>query len=201
MQKDLETLTKLLSRLPGMGPRSAKRAILHMLKKPQSHMIPLAKELQRIADITQICPECGNIDTQSPCHICTSTDRQRQTICVVVSVDDLWAIERTHAYNGLYHVLAGTLSALEGVRPDDLNIVSLINRISNTQNNIEEVIMAMPATVDGQTTAHYVVGELDKIEHSAHITYLAHGVPIGGELDYIDDGTLTMALEKRQAIN
>ena len=198
MQQDLEPLVKMLSKLPGLGPRSARRSVLYLMKKPQSTMIPLADTIRSVAEKIKTCGRCGNIDTQDPCEICRSAKRSTETICVVVDIDDLWAIERTHSYKGVYHILGGTLSALDGVRPDDLSIEHLLNRLSDQET--EEVILALPATVDGQTTAHYIVQEINKLPIQPQMSHLAHGVPVGGELNYLDEGTLTMAMEKRRII-
>lgn len=194
--REIENLIKLLSRLPGLGPRSARRAVLQMLKKPETLMLPLARALEETANAMQTCHQCGNIDVTDPCHICTDTTRQQDLICVVEEVQDLWALERGAAYKGLYHVLGGTLSPLDGIGPDDLHIDELIRRVRD--HNVAEVILATNVTVDGQTTAHYITERLE--ETGVKITRLAHGVPVGGELDYLDDGTLAAALRARSAI-
>lgn len=191
---DIDTLIHLLSRLPGLGSRSAKRATLHLLKKRTSLMGPLADALKAAAENVRDCASCGNLSLQDPCPICSDIKRDHGVICVVENVDDLWALERTGSFKGIYHVLGGTLSALEGVRPEDLRIADLINRL-NRNPETQEIIMALSATVDGQSTAHYVIAQLK--EMNIKITHLSHGVPVGGELDYLDDGTLTMALESR----
>lgn len=190
---EIERLISLLAKLPGLGPRSARRATLDLIKKKDSLMEPLVSALSSAMQRVTACEQCGNIDTQNPCHICTAPGRDPSVICVVQDVGDLWAMERAGAFRGRYHVLGGTLSALNGVRPDDLNLNSLFSRMG--QNALKEVILAMNATVDGQTTAHYIT---DKIEGAdIKITRLAHGVPVGGELDYLDDGTITAALNRR----
>jgi len=190
---EIERLISLLAKLPGLGPRSARRATLDLIKKKDGLMRPLVDALSSAMQHVTACEQCGNIDTQNPCHICTAPGRDPSVICVVQDVGDLWAMERAGAFRGRYHVLGGTLSALNGVRPDDLNISSLFSRIE--QDALKEVILAMNATVDGQTTAHYIT---DKIEgRDITITRLAHGVPVGGELDYLDDGTITAALNRR----
>ena len=192
----IENLIKLLSRLPGLGPRSARRAVLQMLKKPETLMIPLADALHETAEAMTTCTNCGNIDVTDPCHICADTNRGTDMICVVEEVQDLWALERGAAFKGQYHVLGGTLSPLDGVGPDDLKIDQLVNRVRN--GNVAEVILATNATVDGQTTAHYITERL--IETGVKVTRLAHGVPVGGELDYLDDGTLAAALRSRSSV-
>jgi len=191
----LETLIQYLSKLPGLGPRSARRAALHLLKNKQEIMEPLVDSLQTTATQIVTCGACGNLDVTNPCGICQDNSRDQATLCVVEEVADLWAIERTHTYQGQYHVLGGTLSALDGIGPDDLNFGSLFDR-TKPENNVREIILATNATVDGQTTAHYLT---EKLKHTdLTITRLAHGVPMGGELDYLDDGTLTAALSSRR---
>ncbi len=189
----LELLVKQLSSLPGLGSRSARRIALHMLTNKEKLMLPLAKNLYHTADIMQICDSCGNIDEGEICRICRDPKRDRNTVCVVAGVADLWAVERTRTYRGIYHVLGGVLSALDGIGPQDLKIESLMANIKG--NNITEVILALSATVDGQSTAHYIVDQIDNPEVT--ITRLAHGMPVGGELDYMDDGTISTALRAR----
>lgn len=192
----LDRLTQLLAKLPGLGPRSARRVTLYLLKRREQLLLPLIEALQATAADMRFCAHCGNLDVADPCHICTDPRRDRARLCVVEDVADLWAIERSHAFRGLYHVLGGTLSALEGVRPEDLRIADLAARVR--ANAVEEVILALNATVDGQTTAHYVAERLTGT--GVQITRLAHGLPVGGQLDYLDDGTLTAAmLSRRQA--
>lgn len=190
---EIERLIQLLARLPGLGPRSARRAALHLIKKREQLMAPLAAALSAAMDKIQVCRVCGNIDTQSPCTVCTDAKRDRSVIVVVADVADLWALERAGALNALYHVLGGTLSPLDGVGPQDLSIDALISRAHDPA--VKEVILALNATVDGQTTAHYITDLL----HGANVTVtrLAHGVPVGGELDYLDDGTLATAIRSR----
>ena len=189
----LDLLIKQLSTLPGLGRRSARRIALHMLMNKESLMLPLSKNLAFVADSIQTCESCGNLDEGPICRICRDPKRDRETICVVSTVADLWAVERTATFRGTYHVLGGVLSALDGVRPEDLNIESLISNVAN--NNVREVILALSATVDGQSTAHYLT---DKLQNpNVTITKLAHGVPVGGELDYLDDGTIATALKAR----
>jgi recombination protein RecR len=192
---EIERLIQLLARLPGLGPRSARRAALHLIKKREQLMAPLAAALQTAIDSIQVCRVCGNIDTHNPCTVCTDPRRDRSIIVVVADVADLWALERAHAVNALYHVLGGTLSPLDGVGPQDLTIDALISRAH--ADDVKEVILALNATVDGQTTAHYITDLL----HNANVqvTRLAHGVPVGGELDYLDEGTLAAAIRQRTA--
>lgn len=191
----LHHLIKMLAGLPGLGNRSARRIALHLLSKRQATMIPLAAALQKAAEEIRECTECGNLDMLQPCTICRDTRRERTKICVVAQVSDLWAVERTGAFKGLYHVLGGLLSALDGIGPEDLKIPHLVNR-SNIENT-EEIILALSATVDGQSTAHYIADHLD--HNKMKITHLAHGMPVGGELDYLDDGTITTALKSRRS--
>ncbi len=191
---EIDRLISLLAKMPGLGPRSARRAALDLIKKRDQLMRPLSEALKAAADNIKTCGTCGNIDAQDPCYICAAPNRDRSTICVVQDVGDLWAMERAAAYRGQYHVLGGTLSALDGIRPEDLNIASLIDRAGASE--IKEIILAMNATVDGQTTAHYITDQLEGKEVT--ISRLAHGVPVGGELDYLDDGTITAALKSRR---
>ncbi|MGH6912414.1 MAG: recombination mediator RecR [Geminicoccales bacterium] len=193
---DLERLIQLLARLPGLGPRSARRAALHLLKKRETLMDPLAQALDAVARTVRSCSACGNIDTADPCGICRDEKRDPAVICVLEEVGDLWALERTGSFKGRYHVLGGHLSALDGVGPEDLNIAKLVERAQQT--GIGEIILATNLTVDGQTTAHYVAERLRAA--GVKVTRLAHGVPIGGELDYLDDGTLTAALRARRSV-
>jgi len=191
---ELDTLIQLLARLPGLGPRSARRAALYLLKRREQIMQPLAAALGAAAAAIRPCTECGNLDTADPCAICRDPGRDPNVICVVEDLADLWALERTGAFRGRYHVLGGTLSALDGVGPDELNIARLIARLGPDT----EMILALNATVEGQTTAHYIA---DRAEATgARISRLAQGVPIGGELDYLDEGTLTAALKARRAL-
>lgn len=191
---EIERLISLLSKLPGLGPRSARRAALDLIKKRESLMLPLSEAMADAADKISTCSSCGNVDAQNPCHICAAPGRDQTLICVVQDVGDLWAMERAGAFKGQYHVLGGTLSALDGVRPEDLNIAALIDRAKAA--NVKEVILAMNATVDGQTTAHYITDHLEAADVS--VSRLAHGVPVGGELDYLDDGTITAAMKSRR---
>ena len=191
---EIERLIQLLARLPGLGPRSARRAALFLIKKREMLMTPLAAALQTALEKIEVCRVCGNIDTQNPCTVCTDQRRDPSAIVVVADVADLWALERAHAINARYHVLGGTLSPLDGVGPQDLTIDALVNRVHAERPN--ELILALNATVDGQTTAHYVT---DLIQDTGiKVTRFAHGVPVGGELDYLDEGTLTQAIRARR---
>lgn len=193
---EIERLIQLLSKLPGLGPRSARRAVLALVRRRETLLQPLARALTEAADTVRICSTCGNIDSRDPCAICADGGREGHLICVVEDVADLWALERTHAYKGRYHVLGGTLSALDGVTPDDLNIPALVARASEAA--VTEVILATAMTVDGQTTAHYITDRL--AQAGVQVSGLAHGVPVGGELDYLDDGTLQAALKQRRPV-
>lgn len=193
---DLDRVMHLLARLPGLGPRSARRAMLHLMQKREALMVPLAEALAAAARSVRTCSTCGNFDTVDPCSICQDPRRDPSQICVVEDVGDVWALERAAAFKGLYHVTGGVLSALDGVGPEDLNIDPLVARASTPE--VTEVILAMNATVDGQTTAHYIADRLAGT--SVSVSRLAHGVPVGGELDYLDDGTLTQALKARQSV-
>ncbi len=191
---EVEHLIDLLAKLPGLGPRSARRAALKLLQKPETQMLPLATALEEAARAVQPCSLCGNLDSRDPCAICADPDRDRSVICVVESVADLWALERATVHRGLYHVLGGTLSALGGVGPEDLNVAPLLARVA--EGGVGEVILALPATVDGATTAHWLGDRLRPLRVT--VTRLAQGVPIGGALDVLDDGTLAAALRARR---
>jgi recombination protein RecR len=193
---DIERLIQLLAKLPGLGPRSARRAALFLMKRRDTLLTPLAEAMAEAARSVRTCSRCGNLDTSDPCAICTDPRRDGSVICVVEEVGDLWALERTQSYKGLYHVLGGTLSALDGVGPEDLNVAGLVNRAR--ESGVTEVILALNATVEGQTTAHYLTDRL--ADCGVSISRLAHGVPVGGELDYLDDGTLTAALRARRPL-
>lgn len=196
---EIERLIQLLARLPGLGPRSARRAVLQMIKRPETLMLPLAAALRQAAENIKTCGTCGNLDTRDPCAICREPGRNNTIICVVEEVADLWAIERSGAFKGQYHVLGGTLSALDGRGPDQLNIGALMGRIEAARGAdapVAEVILALGTTVDGQTTAHYIAERLEPLGVS--VSRLAQGVPVGGELDYLDDGTLSAALKARR---
>lgn len=198
---DLERLIQLLARLPGLGPRSARRAVLHLMKKRESLMLPLAEAMARAAETVTLCSTCGNLDTRDPCGICADPARDPKLLCVVEEVADLWALERSGAFKGRYHVLGGTLSAIDGRGPEQLHMGRLVARATDPEGGVEEVILALSATVDGQTTAHYISERLGGDAVGAgrvKVSRLAHGVPVGGELDYLDDGTLTAALKARR---
>jgi len=190
---EIEKLIGLLAKLPGMGPRSARRAALKMLQQPQAGMLPLAQALAEAARAVRCCSRCGNLDSTDPCAICSDPDREHSIICVVETVGDLWALERALVHQGLYHVLGGTLSALRGIRPEDLRVEPLLARIH--EGATREVVLALPATVDGATTAHWLTEQLKPF--GIIVTRVAHGVPIGGALDVLDDGTLAAALRAR----
>lgn len=192
---EIDRLIQQLARLPGFGPRSARRAALFLLKKGSSVIQPLAAALSDAAEKIHPCSVCGNLDSVEPCSICADPARDQNTLCVVEDVADLWALERT-GFGGAYHVLGGTLSALDGVRPTDLNLARLVTRAS--AGGVREIILGLNATVDGQTTAHYIMDQLKGL--SVSVTQLAHGVPVGGELDYLDDGTLAAAMKARKPI-
>ncbi len=195
---EIERLIQLLAKLPGLGPRSARRAALVLLKKRDTLLEPLAASLREAADAILTCETCGNLDTASPCAICSDSRRDPHLLCVVEDVADLWALERAGVFRGRYHVLGGALSALDGVTPERLNVTGLLTRVSNNGSgqSVDEVILAMNATVEGQTTAHYLMDILGDIK----VTRLAHGVPVGGELDYLDEGTLSAAFKARRSL-
>ena len=192
----IDALTQALARLPGLGPRSARRAVLHLMKKREGSLEPLLAALQSVADNLSTCSTCGNLDTKDPCAICIDLRRDDKSLCVVEEVADLWALDRSRLFPGRYHVLGGRLSALEGIRPEDLGIDKLIARVA--AGGIDEVVLAMNATLEGQTTAHYLAERLDKFP--IRLTQLAHGLPVGGELDYLDEGTLAQALRARRPV-
>jgi recombination protein RecR len=192
---EIERLVQLLAKLPGLGPRSARRAALMLLKKREALLVPLSAALQEAADAICNCAVCGNLDTSSPCSLCRDPRRDSHVLCIVEDVADLWALERAGVFRGRYHVLGGALSALDGMTPERLNFTALTARV---QNGIEEVILAMNATVEGQTTAHYLMDLL--AASPVKVTRLAHGVPVGGELDYLDEGTLSAAFKARRVM-
>ena len=192
---EIERLIQLLAKVPGLGPRSARRAALHLIKKKEQLLAPLAAAMGEAVDKVRICSTCGNVDTADPCLVCTDPRRDATRIIVVEDVADLWALERARAMNARYHVLGGTLSPLDGIGPDQLNIRSLVGRVA--AGEVKEVILAVNATVEGQTTAHYLTDQLAGF--GVKVTRLAHGVPVGGELDYLDEGTLAAALRSRTA--
>ncbi len=194
--RDIEALIELMARLPGLGPRSARRTVLYLIKKRVQVMVPLARALTNVAASARECVQCGNIATSDLCRICQDDRRSNGQLCVVEDVSDLWAMERGGAFAGRYHVLGGTLSALDAIGPDELRIPDLLARVA--EENISEVILALNATVDGQTTAHYIADALSSYEVT--LTSLAQGVPIGGELDYLDDGTISAALRARKSL-
>ncbi|WP_435141009.1 recombination mediator RecR [Pseudopelagicola sp. nBUS_19] len=192
---EIDKLIEMMARLPGLGPRSARRAVLHMIRKRALLLTPLADAMQSVAATARECLNCGNVSTSDICNICESDKRATGELCVVEGVSDLWAMERAGIFKGRYHVLGGTLSALEGVGPEDLSIPRLIDRIAS--EHISEVILALNATVDGQTTAHYIA---DQLNGCVRLTSLAQGVPVGGELDYLDEGTINAALSARKQL-
>lgn len=192
----LDHLIRQLAGLPGLGPRSARRVALHLINRRDDVMLPLARTIEATAQTIKICATCGNLDHSDPCRICTDSSRDRRIICVVATVADLWAIERTGGYRGLYHILGGVLSALDGIRPEDLRLPQLVARVTEAQP--QELILALAATVDGQATAHVIMDLLR--DAPVKISRLAHGVPVGGELDYLDDGTIMTAMKSRAAV-
>lgn len=193
--KDIDALIELMAKLPGLGPRSARRAVLHLIRKRGLLMTPLADAMQQVAVSARECLNCGNVGTSDICDICSDEQRATEALCVVEDVADLWAMERAAVFKGRYHVLGGSLSALDAIGPEELRIPKLIDRVASEQ--VTEVIMALNATIDGQTTAHYIA---DQLEGRVTVTSLAKGVPIGGELDYLDDGTISAALSARKAL-
>ncbi|MBB3952771.1 recombination mediator RecR [Aureimonas jatrophae] len=193
---EIERLIQLLARLPGLGPRSARRAALQLVKRREQLLRPLAEAMTVAAEEVRLCSNCGNIDTRDPCTICTDPNRDTAVVIVVEDVSDLWALERAKALNARYHVLGGVLSPLDGVGPDDLTVARLVERVA--EGGIEELVIAVNATVEGQTTAHYIIDQLADLP--VRITRLAHGVPVGGELDYLDEGTLLAAMRTRTRI-
>ena len=192
--QEIEALAQALARLPGLGPRSARRAVLHLMKRRESALEPLLKALGTVSDKLSGCSTCGNVDTSDPCAICRDPRRDDKSLCVVEEVADLWALDRSRLFPGRFHVLGGRLSALDGVRPEDLAIDSLVRRVG--AGGIDEVVLAMNATMEGQTTAHYLAERLEGFP--VRLTQLAHGLPVGGELDYLDEGTLAQALRARR---
>ncbi len=193
---EIEGLIQILAKLPGLGPRSARRAALHLIKNRDKLLSPLTEALGEVRDKVTVCSICGNVDTQNPCTLCTDRRRDRSIICVVEEVGDLWALERAGVLNSLYHVLGGTLSAIGGLRPEDLNIGGLIKRAG--EPDVREIVLALNATVEGQTTAHYITDRLQGL--GVQVSRLAHGVPVGGELDYLDEGTLAAAVKARRPL-
>jgi recombination protein RecR len=193
---EIEALVQALARLPGLGPRSARRAVLHLLKKRETALVPLARALETVEARLVTCGMCGNVDTCDPCAICADPRRDTRALCVVEEVADLWALDRARLFPGRYHVLGGRLSALDGVRPEDLRIDGLVARVA--AGGVDEVVLAMNATLEGQTTAHYIAERLEG--YPVRLTQLAHGLPVGGELDYLDEGTLAQALRARRPV-
>jgi recombination protein RecR len=193
---EIEALTQALARLPGLGPRSARRAVLHLLKKREAALTPLIRALSQVNERLSVCSTCANVDTIDPCSICVDPRRDAKLLCVVEEVSDLWALDRSRLFPGRFHVLGGRLSALEGVRPEDLTVDRLIGRVAG--GGIDEVVLAMNATLEGQTTAHYLAERLEN--YPVRLTQLAHGLPVGGELDYLDEGTLAQALRARRPV-
>ena len=193
---EIEALTQALSRLPGLGPRSARRAVLHLIKKRETALVPLLGALERVSERLSTCSVCGNVDTSDPCAVCADPRRDARALCVVEEVADLWALERSRLFPGRFHVLGGRLSALEGIRPEDLAIDRLVARVAD--GGVDEVVLAMNATLEGQTTAHYLAERMEA--YPVRITQLAHGLPVGGELDYLDEGTLAQALRARRPV-
>lgn len=193
---EIDALTQALSRLPGLGPRSARRAVLHLIKKRETALEPLRAALEQVGERLATCSICGNVDTTDPCGICADPRRDQRALCVVEEVADLWALDRSRLFPGKFHVLGGRLSALEGVRPEDLAIDTLLARVE--AGGIDEVVLAMNATLEGQTTAHYIAERLERFP--VRLTQLAHGLPVGGELDYLDEGTLAQALRARRPV-
>ena len=194
--QEIETLASALAKLPGLGPRSARRAVLWLVKRRETALVQVIEALAAVRDRLAECPQCGNVDTQSPCAICTDPRRDARALCVVEDVADLWALDRAKLFTGRYHVLGGRLSALDGVRPEDLTIDRLLARVA--EGGVDEVVLAMNATLEGQTTAHYLAERLEGLP--VRITQLAHGLPVGGELDYLDEGTLAQALRARRPV-
>ncbi|RHW17323.1 recombination protein RecR [Sphingomonas gilva] len=193
---EIDALTQALAKLPGLGPRSARRAVLHLIKKREAALVPLLAALERVGRNLATCSTCGNVDTTDPCGICADPRRDARALCVVEEVADLWALDRSRLFPGRFHVLGGRLSALEGIRPEDLSIDALVRRLE--EGGIDEVVLAMNATLEGQTTAHYIAERIEGLP--VRVTQLAHGLPVGGELDYLDEGTLAQALRARRPV-
>jgi recombination protein RecR len=194
---EIEALTGALARLPGLGPRSARRAVLHLLKKRETALEPLLAALADVSERLETCGACGNVDTTDPCGVCADPRRDARALCVVEEVADLWALDRSRLFHGRFHVLGGRLSALEGIRPEDLSIDRLVARVE--AGGIDEVVLALNATLEGQTTAHYVAERIERFP--VRVTQLAHGLPVGGELDFLDEGTLAQALRARRPVS
>lgn len=194
--QEIDTLTAALARLPGLGPRSARRAVLWLVKRRETSLVQLLQALSTVREALVECKTCGNVDTSDPCGLCSDPRRDARALCVVEDVADLWALDRAKLFTGRYHVLGGRLSALDGIRPEDLTIARLVDRVA--AGGIDEVVLAMNATLEGQTTAHYIAERLEGMP--VRITQLAHGLPVGGELDYLDEGTLAQALRARRPV-
>lgn len=194
--QEIENLVQALSKLPGLGPRSARRAVLHLLKRPETSMKPILAAMERVDTNLKTCGICGNVDTQDPCQICNDPRRDEKSLCVVEEVSDLWALDKSRLFPGKFHVLGGKLSALDGVRPEDIGIDKLIKRVE--LGGIDEVVLAMNATLEGQATSHYIAERLEN--YPIRMSQLSHGIPVGGELDYLDEGTLAQALRARRPI-
>ncbi|MEP2988782.1 MAG: recombination mediator RecR [Parasphingorhabdus sp.] len=194
--QEIENLVQALSKLPGLGPRSARRAVLHLLKRPETAMKPILAAMERVDSNLKTCGICGNVDTQDPCQICNDPRRDEKSLCVVEEVSDLWALDKSRLFPGKFHVLGGKLSALDGVRPEDIGIDKLIKRVE--LGGIDEVVLAMNATLEGQATSHYIAERLEN--YPIRMSQLSHGIPVGGELDYLDEGTLAQALRARRPI-
>jgi recombination protein RecR len=194
-RSEIDALIEMMAKLPGLGPRSARRAVLHLIRKRAVLLQPLAEQMETVARTARECLNCGNVGTSDICEICSDEARATGLLCVVEDVADLWAMERSGVFKGRYHVLGGTLSALDAIGPEELHIPKLLDRVAGEE--IEEVILALNATIDGQTTAHYIA---DQLEGRVRLSSLAQGVPIGGELDYLDDGTITAALNARKSL-
>ncbi|HZG07649.1 MAG TPA: recombination mediator RecR [Allosphingosinicella sp.] len=193
---EIDALSQALARLPGLGPRSARRAVLHLLKRRETALAPLLRALERVNETLSVCSTCGNVDTVDPCSVCSDPRRDDRLLCVVEEVSDLWALDRSRLFPGRFHVLGGRLSALEGIRPEDLSIDRLVARVA--RGGIDEVVLAMNATLEGQTTAHYLAERLET--YPLRLSQLAHGLPVGGELDFLDEGTLAQALRARRPV-
>ena len=195
--KEIKNLITLMAKMPGLGPRSARRGVLNLIKNPEKLMLPLAKALIQVSENIKLCSICGNIDSEHICGICKDDKRDKKIICVVEDITDLWALERSNTYRGRYHILGGVLSAIDGINPEDLRIKELINNIK--ENNVEEVILATSATLAGQTTSFYITDLIKDMNIT--VSRLAQGIPIGGELDYLDDGTIGAAIDSRKILN
>lgn len=193
---EIDQLISLLAKVPGLGPRSAKRAALHLIKKRDSHMVPLVRAMQDVLASVKVCPICGNLDTIEPCSVCSDMKRDAASVCVVQDVADLWALERSGTFKGHYQVLGGLLSALDGIGPEELNLAPLLTKAKDSK--LSEVVLALPVTVEGQTTGHYIADCLK--EYGVNVFALAQGVPVGGELDYLDDGTIQAALKAKKPL-